>query len=106
MDFLGQIALAEDGTFQARVRQAVITAAVEIMADAPENTPQAIAIHAKRAALANRVLLDPTSLQRAWAYMVASNTAIDDTSTDSDLQWTVNSMWNAMAGVIVEPSIA
>ncbi len=106
MDFLGQIALAEDGTFQARVRQAVITAAVEIMADAPENTPQAIAIHAKRAALANRVLLDPTSLQRAWAYMVASNTAINDTSTDSDLQWTVNSMWNAMAGVIVEPSIA
>lgn len=106
MDFLGQIALAEDGTFQARVRQAVITAAVQIMADAPENTPQAIAVHAKRAALATRVLLDPTSLQRAWAYMVASNTAIDDTSTDGDLQWTVNSMWNAMAGVIVEPSIA
>lgn len=106
MDFIGQIALAENGEFQARVRQAVVTAAVQIMADAPENTPQAITVHAKRAALATRVLLDPTSLQRAWAYMVASNTAIDDTSTDGDLQWTVNSMWNAMAGVILEPNAA
>lgn len=106
MDFLGQIALAENGEFQARVRQAVVTAAVAIMADAPENTPEAIAVHAKRAALANRVLLDPTGLQRAWAYMVVSNPAIDDTSTDSDLQWTVSSMWNAMAGVVLEPSAA
>ena len=103
MDFRGQIALAEDGEFQARVRQAVVTAAVEIMADAPENTPQAIALHAKRAALANRLLLDPTALQRAWAYMVASNVSISAESTDSDLQWTVNSMWNAMAGVVLEP---
>lgn len=106
MDFLGQIALAEDGTFQARVRQAVVTAAVQIMADAPENTPQAIAVHGKRAALATRVLLDPTSLQRAWAYMVVSNPAIDNASNDGDLQWTVNAMWNAMAGVVLEPSIA
>lgn len=106
MDFLGQIALAEDGEFQARVRQAVVTAAVAIMADAPENTPEAIAVHAKRAALANRVLLDPTGLQRAWAYMVVSNPAIDDTATDSDLQWTVSSMWNAMAGVVLEPGAA
>lgn len=106
MDFLGQIDLAEDGKFQARVRQAVVTAAVQIMADRPQNNPQAIAIHAKRAALANRVLLDPTSLQRAWAYMVVSNPAIGPESNDGDVQWTVNSMWNAMAGVIVEPSAA
>jgi uncharacterized protein (DUF736 family) len=103
MDFIGQIALAEDGEFQGRVRQAVVTAAVEIMADQPDNTPQAIATHAKRAALANRVLLDPVSLQRAWAYMAASNVSISDESTDSDLQWTVNAMWNAMAGVVLEP---
>lgn len=106
MDFLGQIALAENGEFQARVRQAVVTAAVDIMADAPVNTPQAIAVHAKRAALATRVLLDPTSLQRAWAYMVVSNPAISAESIDSDLQWTVSSMWNAMAGVVLEPDLA
>lgn len=103
MNFIGQIALAENGEFQGRVRQGVITAAIEIMAAAPENTPQAIAKHAKRAALASRVLLDPVSLQRAWAYAVASNAAIAAESSDSDLQWTINSMWDAMAGVVLEP---
>lgn len=103
MDFIGQIELAEDGTFQGRVRQAVIGAAVAIMAEQPANTPQAIATHEKRTALANRVLLDPVSMQRAWAYMVVTNQAISVESLDSDLQWTVNSMWNAMAGVVLEP---
>lgn len=106
MDFLGQIALAEDGEFQARVRQAVITAAVQIMADQPANTPQAIALHKQRAALAHAMLADPLSKQRAWAYAVASNTSISPESTDNDIAWTVNSMWNAMAGVVLEPSIA
>lgn len=106
MDFLGQIELAESGEFQARVRQAVITAAIEILADRPANTPQAIALHAKRAALAHSALIDPLAKQRAWAYAVASNVAISPTSTDSDLQWTVNAMWNAMAGVVLEPEIA
>lgn len=103
MDFLGQIALAEDGTFQARVRQAVITAAVEILADKPTNSPEAIALHAKRANLAHRALTDPLSMQRAWSYAVVSNPAITTESTDGDIQWTVNSMWNALAGVVLEP---
>lgn len=103
MDFLGQIELAESGEFQARVRQAVVTAAVEILAARPENTPQAIALHGKRAALAHSTLIDPLAKQRAWAYAVASNVAISAESTDGDLQWTVNAMWNAMAGVVLEP---
>lgn len=105
MDFLGQIELAESGEFQARVRQAVITAALQILADRPINTPQAIALHGKRAALAHAMLIDPLSKQRAWAYAVASNVAISKDSTDGDLQWTVNSMWNAMAGVVLEPDL-
>ena len=36
MDFIGQIELAENGEFQARVRQAVVTAAVQILADRRE----------------------------------------------------------------------
>lgn len=106
MDFIGQIALAEDGEFQARVRQAVITAAVQILADRPANTPQAIALHKQRAGLAHSMLADPLAKQRAWAYAVASNTAIAPDSNDGDIQWTVNAMWNAMAGVILEPSQA
>lgn len=102
MEFLGQIELAESGEFQARVRQATITAAVAIMADRPANTPQAIALHEKRARLAQRLLNDPLGMQRAWAYAVASNVAISAASSDGDIQWTVNAMWNAMAGVVLE----
>lgn len=103
MDFLGQIELAESGEFQARVRQAVVTAAVQILADRPANTPQAIALHGKRAALAHSTLIDPLAKQRAWAYAVAANVAISPASNDGDIQWTVNSMWDAMAGVVLEP---
>ena len=42
MTFVEQAELAENGEFQARVRQAAIFAAVEIMAWVPDNTPQAI----------------------------------------------------------------
>jgi hypothetical protein len=106
MDFLGQIELSEDGTFQARVRQAAITAAVAIMADQPANTPQAIAKHALRAKLAVDVLRNPSSWARPMAAMVASNTVISAESTDSDIQWTLNSMWDALAGVVLEPDQA
>lgn len=104
VDFLGQITLAENGEFQARVRQAVVTAAVQILADRPANNPQAIALHAKRAALAHAMLADPLAKQRAWAYAVVSNPSIGPESNDGDVQWTVNAMWNAMAGVVLEPS--
>lgn len=103
MDFLGQIELAESGEFQARVRQATITAAVQILADRPANTPQAIVLHGRRAALAHATLIDPLAKQRAWAYAVASNVAISPDSNDGDVQWTVNAMWDAMAGVVLEP---
>ena len=105
MDFLGQIELAENGEFQARVRQAVITAAIAILADRPANTPQAIDLHKRRTALASKILTDPLSSQRAWSYAIVSNVAIDGDSTDSDIQWTVSAMWNAMAGVVLEPAL-
>ncbi len=106
MDFLGQIELAEDGVFQARVRQAAITAAVQIMADKPANTPQAIAKHALRAKLALDVLRSPSTWARPMAAMVASNVSIDGDSPDGDIQWTVNAMWDQIAGVVLEPDIA
>ena len=106
MDFLGQIELAENGAFQARVRQAVITAAIAILADQPANTPQAIDLHKRRTALASKILADPLSSQRAWSYAIVSNVAIDEDSTDSDIQWTVSAMWNAMAGVVLEPTLS
>jgi hypothetical protein len=107
MTFIEQAELAENGEFQARVRQAAVSAAVAILADVPANTPQAIAAHAKRAAYANTVLREPTSQQRALAMSVVSNPGIvGAAATDNDIQFTVNSMWDAWAGVILEPTIS
>lgn len=106
MDFLEQIELAEDGAFQARVRQAAITAAVQIMADRPANTPQAIARHALRARLALEVLRNPSNWARPIAAMVVTNVAITAESVDGDIQWTVNGMWDALSGVVLEAESA
>lgn len=98
-----EVALGERAEFQARVRQAVVKAAAAIMADAPDNTPQSIDRHAKRAALANQALRYPQEAQRAWTYAVLTNGAITAESVDGDIEWTVNSLWDAMAGVVLEP---
>lgn len=95
--------LGDDVGFQARVRQAVVKAAAAIMADQPDNTPQTIDRHAKRAALANQAMRFPHEAQRAWTYAVLTNSAITTESVDSDIEWTVNGLWDAMAGVVLEP---
>jgi hypothetical protein len=107
MTFIEQAELAENGEFQARVRQAAITAAVAVVADRPANTPQAIEAHAKRVEWARRILNDPTSYQRALAMSVASNPGlIGGSALDSDIQYTVNTMLSSWAGVTLEPTIS
>lgn len=106
MTFLEQVALATDAEFQSRIQQGAITAAVAILADQPANTPQAIAKHAQRAKLAHDVLRVPSNFARPIASAVVTNGAVSAASTDSDLQWTINSMWDALAGVILEPDAA
>lgn len=106
MTFLEQVARAENGEFQMQVRQAAVTRAIEIMALVPDNTPEAIAIQQKRAALAREVLLDSNRLARAFAPAVASNTGLLETFTDADLQYTLNTYWDALAGIVNPPDAA
>lgn len=107
MTLLEQSELAENGEFQARVRQAAITAAVAVVAARPDNTPQAISAHAKRVEWARRVLNDPTSYQRALAMSVTSNPGLSGAlAPDADIQYTVNSMLDSWSGVILEPIIS
>lgn len=103
MNFEEQAALAADPVFQLRVRGAAIKSALAVMADVPDNTPEAIEAHRKRAQLAREVLLDADRLARSLAPGVASNVAITAESSDSDIEFTVNSIWSAYAGVILAP---
>ncbi|MBK8772657.1 MAG: hypothetical protein IPM06_19830 [Rhizobiales bacterium] len=104
MDFLQQVARAENAEFQMQVRQAAVTRAIQVMDIAPANTPEDIELQRKRAALAREVLLDSNRLARAFAPAVASNPGLVENFTDADLQFTLNTYWDALAGIIKDPA--
>lgn len=98
MAYTDQAALAADATFRSRVRMAMTVAAVQIAAEAQGS--QDAGIYGKRQALANAVLLGSGgNYLEAFAWAVAENAAITSGSLDSDIQFQVNSVWNALAGV-------
>lgn len=85
---------AVDPIFLKKIEQAIVTAAINIRAEGT-----AVAGWHKRSDLAVQVLLSPTTYAALFAKGAASNVAVNDASTDSDIQFTVNSMWSAYAGV-------
>jgi len=98
MAYTDQAALAADATFGGRVRVAMVTAAIQVAAEAQGS--QDSAVYAKRQILANAVLLNSgSSYLDVFAWAVAENAAITGSSVDGDIQFQVNSVWNAVAGV-------
>ena len=104
MTFEEQAALAADTAFIVRVQQAAIKAALAVLADIPDNTPEAIETHRKRAQLGKEVLLDPGRMALSMARGVVSNPSITAAATDAEIEFTVNSIWSAYAGVILPPA--
>lgn len=80
--------------FIRRVTTAAVTAAVNVGAETFDGTNYGL----QRRALVKQVLEDPTLWGTRFAYAVAQNPAITFASSDSDIQFTVNSVWDAMAG--------
>lgn len=97
MTYLDQAALAANADFQLRLKVAMATAATQISGEAKASLTDAV--YAKRQALAAGVLLEPARWVERFAWAVTSNVAINAQSSDSDIQFTVNSMWNDLAGV-------
>jgi hypothetical protein len=77
-----------------KVRQCTVKAAVSIMAEAA-NT----ANHTQRIAYAFWVLNNPVAAGQSMAYAASTNPGLTTTPTDNDLEFTINSMVGAMAGV-------
>jgi hypothetical protein len=100
MDFREQSYLAGHPDFVARVAVAIAKSAVAI---GNETLDPADAFAVLRHALATKVLNDPVTWQAPWARAVTSNAAIEFGSLDSDIEYTVNSMWSAMAGASTPP---
>lgn len=98
MAYTDQAALAADATFQSRVRVAMVTAAVQIAAEAKGG--QDTTVYDKRQALVARVLPDAgAGMLAAFCWATAENAGITGSSLDSDIQFQVNSVWNALAGI-------
>ncbi len=93
MSLTTQYALAQDRAFVQRVTVAMMQAAIAIA-----NESASTANHALRARHAARVLNEPEHFAPGFALGVASNPAITAESSDSDIQFTVNSNWDAFAG--------
>lgn len=100
MAFTDQAALAADSTFGSRIRVAMMTAATQVASEAKGSMDDEV--YDKRQQLARQVLTSAglnTLDMFVWA--VVTNVAVTGSSTDSDLQFTVNSVWSGLAGVRV-----
>ncbi len=96
MSFLSQSNLIKDADFVARVTHAAIKSAVAVQAEAANTVG-----HTKRTDFALQVLHSSQVYGPLMAQGVVTNVAITAASTDNDIEFTVNSLWNAFAGVIL-----
>lgn len=94
MSFREQFDLARNAVFIQRTQQAMVKAAINVVSESPEMPG-----HSTRAIWATQVLRDPEFYATKIAFGVAANPAITLDSTDNDIEFTVNSTWNAYAGV-------
>jgi hypothetical protein len=100
-DYNDRVVYSENGEFRGRISYAMKKAALDVRAEAPSGDT------AKRQALATRIL-DGAENMNQWAVAVTTNAtigaAIDANPTapvipDADIQFTVESLYNAFAGV-------
>lgn len=95
MSYQDKAQLATFPPFVGRVQVAMMKAAVDVAAEKPKQGE----VYRLRRALAVNVLSDPAGFAARFAWAVITNPVIELTSTDQDLQVTVNSVWNSIAGV-------
>jgi hypothetical protein len=100
MAYIDQAALATNLSFISRIQVAIVKAAVDIMGEATDGQGQpTMSNHIKRAALAQKVLENPSRMAETMVWGVIANAAITDNSTDNDIQWIVNSIWDDYSGI-------
>jgi hypothetical protein len=96
MTFEEAYTVGADPTWRARCQTAALQSATNVMSE-DDTTPG----HTERATYANKVLLNPTLQSQAIAFGVASQPGITGPeATDQDILFTINAMWDGLAGVI------
>lgn len=102
MSLLDQVTNTLEPDLRKKIRMAVVIAALAVQGEAAGvHTPGYLT---KRADLAKRVLdtagagTATDQLTTAFVWAVCANVAINAASIDSDIQFTVNSVWSDIAG--------
>jgi hypothetical protein len=86
--------LAQNPAFIRRVTSSAVFAAVQVGSEAYDGSQYVI----MRRALARNVITDAETWGAVFAWGVAANPVITVESADGDIQFTVNSLWDAVAG--------
>ena len=101
MAFTDQAALARSDEFVYRIRVALCKACIAVISESYGGSGQpSAAQHNLRAAWATQVLRDPEQPAIRYAWGVVANAAITAASSDSDIEFTVNSIFDAYAGIV------
>lgn len=100
MAFADMAYLAEHPGFRDRVRVAMIAAAIDIGAEEFDGSEY----RRLRRAHAVNALLNQEEYAHVYAWVVAANAGISFAANDGDIQFTINSRWDAVAGAVPNPA--
>lgn len=97
MAYVDQYDLAQDTAFRKKIHVAMATAGIAVAGE--DKSSMGDVKYSKRQTLAHEVLRTPSQFIDMFALAVIQNAAITGSSTDNDIQFTVNSVWDDLAGV-------
>jgi hypothetical protein len=100
MSLLDSNALANNEQFRARVKVAMVNAAEDISSQNIDPTYQKF--HDKRSAHATSILNGPAYWVDSYSYACVAKGLLTEASPDGDIQFTVNAVFDAMAGVTMD----
>lgn len=98
MAFSDDLDLANNGKFRVKIRIAITKTANSVAGETPAS-PANTALDDKRHALSQNVYSDVEIWTDRFALACAAQGTLTTASTDADVEFTVASLWNDLAGV-------
>lgn len=96
MSYSADATLANDATFQPRIRMAIVKAAIQIASEAATSKPL---VDIKRNSLATQVLNSPDAFLTRFVAAAIEANALTLASVDANIDVAISSVWNDIAGV-------
>lgn len=92
--------LALDGDFRKKVRSLMLKSALAVSGES--NTDKKDSYIQKRGNAANFTIYNQSNAMDIMSHLVAAGGALTDASTDNDIEFTINSVWDDYSGLTLE----